>query len=88
MNTALDNETLRAHVVLAIDQNWSAFAAEHPALAQVIDQIVLRDYVFETLADDPAFLDAYRAATESAASLNALANVVNGFVLPILKRLL
>lgn len=81
-------EQLKADIATATASAWPAFAAEHPALARTIGQTVLSDFVTHSLADDPAFIEAYRAAVEARVGEEALTSLVSEFVAPALRRLL
>lgn len=87
MNAELNKE-LESHIATAVAAKWTDFAREHPALARTIDQAALGDYAAESLADDPAFQDAYRSAVEANVSARALAELVGQFVATVLRRLL
>ena len=79
---------LRRQVTAAIGRAWPTFVREHPTLAQVVDEELLSNYVFDTLADDDAFVAAYRNACKTATRPAALATIVDAFVKPVLKRIL
>jgi Asp-tRNA(Asn)/Glu-tRNA(Gln) amidotransferase B subunit len=82
------NATLESQIAAVVSAKWPDFAREHPALARTIDQAALGDYAAEVLADDAAFKDAYRSAVEANVGARALANLVEQFVAPVLRRLL
>ena len=84
----MNNERLKRDVAAATSDVWPAFAAEHPALARTIDQAMLSEYLTRSLADDAGFIAAYQAAVEANVAQRALANLVNEFVAPALRRLL
>jgi hypothetical protein len=84
----MNADQLKREVGVATAAAWPDFAAEHPALAQTIDQAMLGEYLTRSLADDPAFISAYQAAVEANVAQRALANLVNEFVVPALRRLL
>lgn len=80
--------TLEAQITTAVGASWPAFAREHPALASVIDQAALGRQVAQSLAGDPAFTAAYQAAVEANVGARSLADLVEQFVAPLLRRLL
>lgn len=84
----MSQETLQREIAAATSSAWPAFAAEHPALARTIDLAMLNEHLTRSLADDPAFAAAYQAAIEANVAPQALANLVDGFVRPALRRLL
>ena len=84
----MNNEPLQQAVAAATATAWPDFAAQHPALSQAIDQRMLSEHLTRTLADDPAFVEAYRGAIEANVAQNALADLVKGFVVPAIRRLL
>jgi hypothetical protein len=71
---------LRSQIAEAVEQSWPQFAAGHPSLARVIDAQVIHDYVAQSLADDAAFQQAYRAAVEASVAAGSLGTLVRRFV--------
>lgn len=88
MTRITDQDQLRQAVMAATGSAWPAFAAEHPALARTIDQAALGTHLTRSLADDPAFVNAYVAAVEANVAPRVLACLVERFVTPALRRLL
>lgn len=54
---------VKAMVTKAIESNWSSFSADHPHLAQAIDQTLLIEQAMDLLEDDLAYRDAMRRAS-------------------------
>ena len=79
---------LQAQIAAAVGESWPAFSREHPNLARAIDQAALGRHVARSLEDDPAFIASYQAAIEANVGARSLANLVEQFVLPVLRRLL
>lgn len=75
-----NEERLKRDVAAAVDASWSQFEVDHPALAREIDRTLLAEHVADTLADDPAFVNAYRAALEAQAGARVLGDLVQRFV--------
>ena len=79
---------LKEEVQKAVALEWPKFAAEHPRLAEAIDQSVLVEQATTSLADDPA----YRAAMENAAAAGgtgeAIIALIAQFVGDWIKRLI
>lgn len=86
-DSTLTTDVLKAQISVVIATSWPAFAAEHPALAHVIDQATLSDHVARSLADDAAFQEAWRQAVEAHVGVESLANLVQRFVALVLQRL-
>lgn len=83
-----DARSLRLRIEQVVAQQWPTFARAHPALARVIDQELLRDYAFDSLADDPAFVEAYRQAVSANLALSAIGELVAPFIGRAIARLL
>lgn len=62
-------QTLRQLVGDQLTRDWTAFAAAHPALAAALDRITLVDAAVESLAADPAFVEAIANLGHDAARL-------------------
>ena len=75
----MNNARLKSQIVEAVGQSWPQFAADHPALARTIDQLALSDFVAETIAGDPEFDRAYRAAVEANVGAQAIGGLVRRF---------
>lgn len=68
-------QPLRDLVEQRLGQRWSEFAQAHPNLAQAIDQTRLVESAVRSLRDDPAFIEAMRAADLDEVKLAAAARV-------------
>lgn len=68
--------SLREIVSSRIVADWSAFAAEHPNLAEVLDRTRMVDSAVTRLREDPAFQAAMRQADLDEQQLAAAANVL------------
>ena len=55
-------DDINQKVQTAVGLAWPAFAADHPALAAVLDQEVVSEHVTDSLTSDPSFQKAYAAA--------------------------
>ena len=83
----LNADQLKRDVAAAVESSWPQFAADHPALAHAIDQTLLSEHVADSLADDPAFNEAYRGAIEASVGARVMGDVVRRFVDAALSRL-
>jgi hypothetical protein len=72
--------------ILAIE--WRSFAERHPRLAEVIDQSLLVQQATASIADDPDYQRALREADGMEWSANVAIELIRGFVLDWLKKLL
>lgn len=79
---------LKEEVRLAIHQQWDAFAAEHPNLAQVIDQELLVEQAMQSIADDPEYRTAIQQSQAVGIGMEALVSFVERFVVRFLRELL
>ena len=83
----MNRDQMKAKVSDAVEASWPQFQAEHPALAQVIDQTMLCEHVVESLAKDAAFNSAYETAVSTSAGAKVFADLVSRFVQAALARL-
>ena len=82
-----ESRALRVRVATMVGQAWPQFVQAHPALSRVIDPELLKDYTFDTLADDPAFVEAYRNAVEARVAVEAVTRLIEPFVRAAIGRL-
>lgn len=68
---------LRDVIAEQLDQQWSAWAHDHPHLAAAIDRTRLIDTATARLRDDPAFNEALRRANLDEARLAEAARVLD-----------
>lgn len=76
-STAPTVTSLRDIVTARVNVQWSAFAAEHPNLAEVIDRIRIVDSAVTRLRSDPAFQAAMQQAGLDEQQLAAAANILD-----------
>ena len=78
---------LRDQVRQAIQSEWPTFAANHPKLAAVLDEMVLLEPAMQSLADDPEYLEAMATADAVGAGADVIAAVIQRLVSQFLRRL-
>ncbi len=83
----MNTDELKSHVMTAVEKSWPQFRADHPALAQVIDQEMLGEHLVESLANDAEFKDAYEHAVAARVGAQALSALLARFVGIVLSRL-
>ena len=83
----MSSDELRQHVQAAIREEWPAFAARHPHLAEAIEESFWIDTAADSIDSDPA----YHAAMNNAQLLGTVLDqgpvIVRDFVQRWLKRL-
>lgn len=79
---------VREQVEQALQGQWATFAANHPRLAEVIDQDLLVEQATSSLADDPEYQQAMAQASAAGMSGEALAELVRKYVGEWLGRLM
>lgn len=84
----MNRDELKMRVMAAIESSWPEFQADHPALAQVIDQAMLGEHVVESLKEDAEFQAAYAEAVALEIGARAFTGLLDRFVKEVIGRLL
>ena len=72
----MTDETVRQLVAQAVQQTYQQWAAEHPSLASVIDQIHLTDIVVESLRDCQEYRQAVEAYHKGLSEIDLLNRLI------------
>ncbi len=83
----LTHYTLTQYVREAIHQEWPAFVQTHPHLAIAIDETFWNTAAVQSIADDPAFIEALARASTLGTVLDQGPMIVRDFVSRWLKRI-
>lgn len=84
----MNHDELKQRVMSAIESNWPQFQADHPALAQVVDQAMLGEFVVASLEDDVEFQAAYAEAVALQVGARAFTGLLERFVRSVMNHLL
>lgn len=76
---------LKDEVRRVIHQQWESFAAEHPNLAQVIDQELLVEQATQSIADDSEYRTVMEQSAAVGIGMEALVSFVERFVSRLLR---
>ncbi len=83
----MNSINLRDQVQRAIAQQWPAFAAAHPRLAEELDQSLLVQSTLESLANDPQFQAAMEQAAQAGGAGEAILATIAQLVQKYLRAL-
>ncbi|HQY87891.1 MAG TPA: hypothetical protein PK402_04480 [Tepidisphaeraceae bacterium] len=84
----MTESNLRELVTQAIDRDWTSFATDHPALAQLLDRQLLIEHASNRLRDDDAFQKAISDGQAISASVEWMIDMARPFVRRVFDQLI
>lgn len=83
----MTDPNLREVVSQALDRDWTSFAGEHPALAQLLDRQLLIEHASTRLRDDVSFQKAISDGQAISTSIEWMVGIARPFVRRVLDQL-
>ena len=81
------NIDLKAEIAAAVRDEWPAFAARHPRLAQVLDETLLVEQAVASIGNDPEYRQAMQTAAAVGTGAQVIADVVRRLVAKLIHTL-